>query len=1256
MRNAETQIAIRTRRRKRTLMGALAVVIGLFVVAVLTLPIWFPWVLAFVLPAQNASYGSYQRDGWRRFVLLNGRWNSPGMVISADRIELPLPSALVWHRIFGSRNGSSLRVSGWTVEMRPLDPSEQRSETPAQTKPQMNSVVEVIDQMQPIVTQVSRWLPHAELTNGIVRLPSQVIEIPDLTWQTGMISATVHVPALNQTAHLAAKLTEDFPWTLKGQVNPIGLRFELLCRQQPAAIHLEGQISWETNQVSLSAQFGSDGWLPISATAKASEFRIPEPLLPIEGYRDLTGSFAAEWNNDRFRIDLDARANPKVANSNLVPVTAEIRLSGDTNTVAVGRAVVRAEGIELAVSPDVAFAFDGKLLSDRATIRLNADLAKQRWFPLSGNIQGEAKLTPSEAKFPKAVFAVTGSNLVHRLIAADELAVQGQLSWPWLELETARVKLRDLPTATLVSHVDLEHQFITNGSIHVEGRLNTNRLTGNLSFDHVRLDAEFAGTAEDLAHSGRITVRALSLPKLSPLGVEANWSGGRSAIEAYNATVSSGRSNLKLSGAASAGSGHVALRFDTLVFDRESTNVYHLEQPFDVKMHLAVESSDDQQGQLRFTVSPLRWTGPDRSLSAQADISWPSAGTFTFNADGIELEDWNGFFLSPLPPVHAQTLITAGGWTNGPVIGSLELAAHAVARDEIRLGARLVAKTSAEGVALEEFEISAAQAPVLAGRGRVPLSIVPSGTNGVLQLNQEGPLEFQAQAIPHQEFWDQVAEWTRFVFVDPMLEMHLSGTLANPAGQIGVQLEEVRPSGLSTNLTIPKLEKFDARIQLNEQAIRLAELSALVEGQRLIASGQVPLHREGLPKLSDLLDLEHATAVVQVAKAKIAPFARFAPNVLSPEGTLDLNLSLRPGLQLQGAAIVQGAATRPLPSVGRIDELEARLKLDGRRIVLQSFSGLLGGQPFAVVGDLDLDDRDPATGMPQTSLQLRGEDLPLARRPDLILRGDLNIRASTETNKPGTVAGTVRLKDSLFLSDLRALIPGRVAHPSERPPFFSIDFEPLASWNLDLQVDGDRFLKVRTPLFRGEISTQMEINGTMREPIALGEVRIDSGTIQFPFANLSVTHGLVTLSSDDPYRPKLFVIAGTRAFGYDVKMEVTGTADSPVIEFSSTPPLSSEQLLLMLTAGEMPREETRVSNQQRASRLALFLGKNLLSEFSSGQGGADRLTLRSGEYLSDEGKQTYSLEYRLTDDWSIVGEYDRFGEFNASLKWRVYSR
>jgi translocation and assembly module TamB len=235
------------------------------------------------------------------------------------------------------------------------------------------------------------------------------------------------------------------------------------------------------------------------------------------------------------------------------------------------------------------------------------------------------------------------------------------------------------------------------------------------------------------------------------------------------------------------------------------------------------------------------------------------------------------------------------------------------------------------------------------------------------------------------------------------------------------------------------------------------------------------------------------------------------------------------------------------------------------------------------------------------------------------------------------------------------LIPGKVAMPERRPPYFTIDLEPLAGWVLNLKATGDRFLRVRTPFFRGEVSANLNLEGTLREPVALGHTTIESGIVTFPFGTLRIEQGLVTLSSENPYEPQLSVTASSRTFGYELKMEVTGPAAKPVIQFSSTPALSSEQIVLMLTAGELPRNELIFSTQQKAARLGFFLGKNLLSKLSP-EMGEERFTLRSGETISRTGRETYSLEYKLSDDWSLVGEYDRFNDFNAGVKWRIYSR
>jgi translocation and assembly module TamB len=71
------------------------------------------------------------------------------------------------------------------------------------------------------------------------------------------------------------------------------------------------------------------------------------------------------------------------------------------------------------------------------------------------------------------------------------------------------------------------------------------------------------------------------------------------------------------------------------------------------------------------------------------------------------------------------------------------------------------------------------------------------------------------------------------------------------------------------------------------------------------------------------------------------------------------------------------------------------------------------------------------------------------------------------------------------------------------------------------------------------------------------------------------------------------------------------------VTLSSTPPLTSEQILLMLTAGELPQTDSCVLERARAGRLATFAGKDLISRFV-GNEAEERLIIRTGESISQE--------------------------------------
>jgi translocation and assembly module TamB len=401
-----------------------------------------------------------------------------------------------------------------------------------------------------------------------------------------------------------------------------------------------------------------------------------------------------------------------------------------------------------------------------------------------------------------------------------------------------------------------------------------------------------------------------------------------------------------------------------------------------------------------------------------------------------------------------------------------------------------------------------------------------------------------------------------------------------------------------------------------------------------------------------LPDWRRARARVEIADARIEPFARYLPKVLSPQGRLSISLGVVPGGELNGELKISGAATKPVALLTPMRDIQATILFSGRRAAISQFMGRMGGREVHLAGNFDF----PESGEPQFDVRLRGNNVPLIYRPGLLLRSDFDVQFARAGDQAVAVSGDVTLRDGLFLQDLKALVPTGRSEPLGRPPYFSVADKPFANWKLNVKVHGDRFLRVRTPYFRGEISADFQIKGNLEEPQALGEARINSGLVRFPFGTLTVDHGQASLTSDHPYEPQLFAAASSRLYGYNIKMEFSGTASSPLISFSSTPPLTSEKILLMLAAGELPRDEMNFSREKKMSGFALYLGKDIIARWLGNEETADRLTIRSGEDVSQEGASTYYLEYKLTDDWSVIGQYDRFNALNAGLKWRIFSR
>ena len=457
---------------------------------------------------------------------------------------------------------------------------------------------------------------------------------------------------------------------------------------------------------------------------------------------------------------------------------------------------------------------------------------------------------------------------------------------------------------------------------------------------------------------------------------------------------------------------------------------------------------------------------------------------------------------------------------------------------------------------------------------------------------------------------------------------------------------------------VPDLEniQLEAALDLNGIILRRADAQLLGQEIRAQARWDIDARRAGRSGGTPLRtpDWQRLAGSSSPWRTRSCPPCRHGTGDASrPSARSDLDLALEPGLRVSGHVRITNGATRFLKPLGALRDIETDMTLDGWKATINSFTATLGGRPVGLGGELAW----RADGDRQFDLRLTGQNLSLVRDPELFVRADLDLQLQKSFDEVARLSGEVQLQRSLLFRDFNSLIGFNRDQPEQRPPYFSIPQPPFGDWRLDVRVKGDRFLNVFSPAFKGEVSAGLQLLGTLREPIAVGAVTVDSGKILFPFGTLQIESGRVDLTREDPYRPRLDFRGQRDGITATLSPWIcSGPMDAPNLTFQSVPPLSAQQILLMLTAGEIPRSDFGYDATDKAGQGGTYVGREFVNRFIGNTSTTERLSSRSGEDITDDGKPTYSIEYRFTDRWSAFGEYDRFQNVNSGLKFKVLSK
>jgi translocation and assembly module TamB len=444
------------------------------------------------------------------------------------------------------------------------------------------------------------------------------------------------------------------------------------------------------------------------------------------------------------------------------------------------------------------------------------------------------------------------------------------------------------------------------------------------------------------------------------------------------------------------------------------------------------------------------------------------------------------------------------------------------------------------------------------------------------------------------------------------VDARLSGSPAAPSGLVTLTVAGLRPSAARDLQAVDvhgtaRLTGKGAQLDVHLSAGRRSQLTL---------AGTAPLDSQGALdlKANGKLDAALANPLLEARGERLAGDlavnATVTGAVRSPEvgGTLELaNGDLRDyvrGVHLSSMT----AHLTGNRGVLRVDALRARA----------------GPGELALTGEIGV-------LQPQLPLTLH----LTAKKAQPITSEVLTANLDADLKAEGTLRERIDLSGTLNLNRAVIGIPNalppevavlNVRRPGQTPP------PPAHSQlviGLDLELHAPREILVQGRGLNAELGGNLHIGGTSANPTVSGGFEMIRGTFALASTQLKFTSGRVSFNGTGltgRIDPTLDFTAQTTVADATTTLHITGLADSPQFELSSTPPLPQDEILARLLFGESASQLTALQAAQIGAALAKLSGvggsgPDPLARVQKALG-LDRLSVASGSSTGAQGTQS----------------------------------
>jgi translocation and assembly module TamB len=279
--------------------------------------------------------------------------------------------------------------------------------------------------------------------------------------------------------------------------------------------------------------------------------------------------------------------------------------------------------------------------------------------------------------------------------------------------------------------------------------------------------------------------------------------------------------------------------------------------------------------------------------------------------------------------------------------------------------------------------------------------------------------------------------------------------------------------------------------------------------------------------------------------------------------------------QILGSAKIESGFAKIKGFPHPFERVNADIQFSASKVLITQFNGNLAGGTFRGDGQIII---EGPRNLP-VNIVARVENANLNVPEGIRTIGDADISLSGNWF-PFLLSGTYRVNGGLIDKEFGSETSlGPVKQSVYLPKVILQNvFEPII---FDVQVQLDKALNIKNSLIEGALTGQLQVKGPPGNPLLFGKILMDRNTkLMLRDQDFQVSSGTIQFKDPTEINPEFYISARSRVSDYDVSLLVQGTAKSPVIRLSSTPPLSESDLASLLALGVVSaKSDQRIKNQ-----------------------------------------------------------------------------